>query len=91
MNKVWNNETSEWDFLPDEEPAKQPQVAPRKAAVTSETIKAITTPASKIEQPERKVSGQVEANKRWRAKSPTHKEKHRAYMLDYMKRYRAKP
>jgi hypothetical protein len=88
MPKQWNEETGEWDYLPD--PEGQTEGAdsePRRAVTGLETVQAVTVPASHLDRPEGTGKTGKERQAAWRARHPG---KHRQYMLDYMRRYRAR-
>ncbi len=76
MPKVWNAETGEWDFIADTDgPVLEP----------IEPVKAIA-PVKRAEGPGQAKTGK-ERQAEWRARHPG---QHRQYMLDYMRRYRAR-
>lgn len=88
MPKEWNAETGEWDYLPDPEgQPDRPSVGPVEAVTGLELARQATVPASRLDSPtgQGKTGGQRQAA--WRARHPG---QHRQYMLDYMRRYRAR-
>lgn len=79
MREVFNNETGEYDFYPDEEESS-PEDRPQRPAI-------ILGAGPQPPRPKGEGLSQSEKNRRYRA---SHSEKHRQYHLDYMRKYRTK-
>lgn len=88
MKKVFNPETGEHDYIQDaeEEVSDSPRIAPQSPL---ESIRAaINTKTAKEKSKLSSASGYARV-KQWRENHPAeHAERHRKYMLDYMKKYR---
>lgn len=87
MKKVFNTETGEYDYLPEEE-IKLVQAEPKKAPkdAPKELVKALKG-SLVMREPSQKEDG-LTRQARWRERNA---ERYRKSRAEYMRRYRAKP
>ncbi len=87
MIKVFNPETGEDEYYPDEITTKEGLREPEAEMPREERIAALQ---AIVERKTRRVEGGMTASQRQAKWRESHPEKHRVYMLNYMTRYRAR-